>query len=78
MSEKVALKQVQAGSIEFAYEERRNACMPVLLTLLPAAAPPLAVVPEYKPEASLAFFGCEKRHLFLSFPYVCSEPVLAK
>ena len=22
--------------------------------------------------------GCEKRHLFLSFPYVCPEPVLAK
>jgi hypothetical protein len=21
---------------------------------------------------------CEKRHLFLSFPYVCPEPVLAK
>jgi hypothetical protein len=22
--------------------------------------------------------GCVKRHLFLSFPYVCPEPVLAK
>jgi hypothetical protein len=22
--------------------------------------------------------GCEKRHLFLSFPYVCPEPVLGK
>jgi hypothetical protein len=30
--------------------------MPLLLTLL-TAAPALAVVPEYKPEASLAFFG---------------------
>jgi hypothetical protein len=23
-------------------------------------------------------FWCDKRHLFLSFPYVCPEPVLAK
>jgi hypothetical protein len=31
---------------------------------------------------NLVIFGalrwCEKRHLFLSFPYVCPEPVLAK
>jgi NAD(P)H-flavin reductase len=26
----------------------------------------------------VAFSRCEKQHLFLSFPYVCSEPVLAK
>ncbi len=28
--------------------------------------------------ATLAQLRCGKRHLFLSFPYVCPEPVLAK
>jgi ubiquitin-protein ligase len=26
----------------------------------------------------LSLLGCEKRHLFLSFPHVCPEPVLVK